>query len=307
MKKLICLLVTLLCCVFVKPAVAQNSDLTQIPSSYTENLKFCEGTVLYKNKLLVSNFGTTELNPLNTLGKGYIASIENGKTQTFIPNDGYLSAPKGMAVVSHHLFIADVGKVVVYNLKKLNEKPIVINLPKEDLFVNDIVALGKMLIVSVTNTGKLYGIDVSDLSILANSKLIPLGNVPGANGLCVSGNMLYIASYNPTGVPNDENVIYAANILSSTPSLTKFIPNIHHGQYDGLAISEDGQKMYFTSWVNARVKEPAVFAVDLTDPDKYVRILDFGVKFVGPADITVSKGVIWIPDLATSTVYRFNL
>lgn len=309
MQKLISIIAVLSLCLPVKSVLAidPNQGQTQTQTTYTNNLKFCEGTVKYKNALLVSNFGTDELDPLNTLGKGYILSIEDGQVETLIPNDGYLSAPKGMAVVTHHLFIADVAKVVVYNLKKLNEKPIVINMPKEDLFVNDIVALGKMLVVSVTNTGKLYGIDVSNLSTLATTKLISLGTVPGANGLCVSGDMFYIASFNPTGISNAQNVIYAASISNPNQPLEKFIPNMPHGQYDGIAISDDGERMYFTSWVTSELSEPAVFMVDLTDPDKYVRTLDFGVKFSGPADITVSKNAIWIPDLPASTVYRFNL
>ena len=307
MRKLIYILVVLLFCAHMRPVSAQDLTKEKNKSTYTKNLKFCEGTVKYKNALLVSNFGTTELNPLNNLGKGYVASIENGKVKVLIPNDGYLSAPKGMAVVAHHLFIADVAKVVVYNLKQLTQKPVVINFPEEDLFVNDIVALGKMLIVSVTNTGKLYGIDVSDLTTLSNTKLIELGTIPGANGLCVSGDTFYIASYNPTGVSNEQNVIYAASISVPNQPLTKFIPNIPHGQYDGIAISDDGQKMYFTSWITSEMQNPAVFMVDLTDPEKYVRILDFGVKFLGPADITVSNGFIWIPDLAASTVYKFKL
>ena len=67
-----------------------------------------------------------------------------------------------MAVKDDCLFVADVGCVVVYNMKQPEQRPVKIAFPEGELFVNDIVALGDFLLVSVTNTGHLYSIDVKD-------------------------------------------------------------------------------------------------------------------------------------------------
>ena len=68
--KTVTLFALLACFTFSTKACAQNNETLQVPSTYDQGLKFCEGTVKYKNALLVSNFGTEKLDPLNTMGKG---------------------------------------------------------------------------------------------------------------------------------------------------------------------------------------------------------------------------------------------
>lgn len=232
-------------------------------------------------------------------------AINGRKVKTFIPADGNLSAPKGMAVTEGHLFIADVGKIVVYNLRKLSDKPTIIKFPEEDLFVNDIVVIGKMLIVSVTNTGRIYGLNLSNIDVISYLKPQLLGDVPGPNGMAIYENNLYIASYNPEGKPRAENVIYVADIANPSAPLKKLITNLPAGQYDGIAISPDGQKIIFTSWSTTEVDEAALWVYN-TSSQIASRIMDYGVKFQGPADLTLKNGTIWIPDLPASRVYRFS-
>ena len=112
-------------------------------SVVNDGLRFCESTLPYNNGILVANFGTAELNPLNNEGKGYIMYYKDGKTETFIPTDGNLSAPKGMLAQGDRLFVCDVNKIVVYNTVNKASKPVVITLPEGHLFVND---LGMLLL-----------------------------------------------------------------------------------------------------------------------------------------------------------------
>lgn len=267
-----------------------------------EGLKFAEGTVPYKNMILVSNFGTDSLNPLNTEGRGYIVAIDGDGQHILIPPKGYLSAPKGMAIVDHHLFVADVGSVVVFNLKKPNEKPRVLKLGANDLFANDIAVMGDIVLVSVTNTGCIYGIDASDIKNLGAPKM--MGTIPGANGMVVSAGRLYVASYDPGEKPSSDNVIYVCDIASGAKSIEPLIKDLPGGQYDGIAVSEDGETLYFTSWSGK--EGGAVYSYKLSGEEP-VRTLDFGVKLVGPADISIADGVIYIPDLPKSILYRFTL
>lgn len=292
------------CLIFGSCAIslAQEHDL----NVFENGLKFCEGTVAYQNKILVSNFGGDVLNPLNEDGKGYIMAIENNKVKPFIKCDGNLSAPKGMWVFERHLFIADVKKVVVYDLTELAKKPIIIAFPEEDKFVNDISAVGNLLLVSVTNTGRLYGIDLSNMDALSKATPKLLGTIPGANGIKVYENFIYVASYNPTGVPNGENVIYVSDITKPGEPLKKLIGNLPAGQYDGIALSADGNKLYFSAWATVNNPEPSIYIYDIAKKME-AKVVDLGVKYGGPADITIKNNVLWIPDLVNSKVYRFDL
>lgn len=105
-------------------------------------------------KLLVGSFGSDEFNPLNTEGKGYILEFTDTVSRVLIPADGTLSAPKGLLVKDDYLFIADVGKMAVYNLAAPNEKPKIVPFPEGELFVNDMALHGNTLYVTVTNTGQ---------------------------------------------------------------------------------------------------------------------------------------------------------
>lgn len=288
---------------WITTAVAAIAVLGATGQTFSEGLRYCEGTVPYRNMILVSNFGTETLNPLNTEGKGYIAAIEEDEVHTLIAaQSGWLSAPKGMAVVNHHLFVADVGKVVVFNLKKPKERPQVIKLADEDLFANDVVAMGSLVLVSVTNTGRIYALDATDIEHVG--KAIVVGRVPGANGMVLGDGFLYVASYNPEEKPAAENVIYVCPVGSGSLTFRPLLKELAPGQYDGVAISDDGERLYFTNWRGANGGVVSSYKLDGSEP---VRSIDFGIKFQGPADISIHEGYIYIPDLPASKVYKFQL
>lgn len=80
-----------------------------------QDLRFCESTYPYDGGILVANFGSGQLDPLNAEGKGYINWYKNGKVSTLIPADGSLSAPKGMLVKDGYLYVCDVNRIVVFH------------------------------------------------------------------------------------------------------------------------------------------------------------------------------------------------
>lgn len=202
----------------------------------------------YQGGILIANFGTEQLNPLNTEGRGYIAYHKDNRTEILIPADGNLSGPKGMFVRDEHLFICDVNKIVVYNLQAPEKAPQVVLLPEGNLFVNDLVAEGNTLYASVTNTGKIFSIDISDPGAVG----IPAEwvSIAGPNGLIIENGTMYVASYPADGKTTDNNVIYQITDLSK-PVPEKFITT--PGQYDGIALSADKKTMYITNWTPAQV------------------------------------------------------
>lgn len=257
-----------------------------------EGIRFCESTYPYNNGILVANFGTEALNPLNTEGKGYILFVKNGKSEVVVPADGNLSAPKGMFLRDGYLYICDVNKIVVYNISKKGTKPVTIQFPEGNLFVNDLVADKNYLYASVTNTDKIFRIDISNPA--APGKPHEWATVAGPNGLLMVDGEMYVASYPADGVTKDVNVVYRIKNLSN-PSPEKFIEV--SGQYDGIALSKDRKSIYLTNWTPAQISR-----LNLSDKSLVPLKINLQEPLIGPADITVANGKIYIPDLPNSRV-----
>ena len=208
----------------------------------TRNLQICNSVCPYQDGLLITNWGTDSIDPLNSEGKGYIAFHKEGVTSILIPADGTLAAPKGMAVKDDYLFVADVNKVVVYNLNETSDQPQVISFPEGNDFVSDVAIVGNVLLAAVTNTSSIYALDISNLAHIDVGSLAVYAVVPGATSLCVSDYNLFIGSSTTYGEPTEFNVIYMIDDLSNPvpQAITHRI-----GQYQDLALTPDGESLYF--------------------------------------------------------------
>ncbi len=256
-------------------------------------LMFNESTLPYNGGLLIANFGSLELNPLNNERKGYISFYDGQNISTFIASDGSLSAPKGMLIKGEYLIICDVNKLVAYNLTDRKKAPQILQFPEGELFVNDIVAVGSYIYVSVTNTGNIFKISAKDMSAFADAEPQLWCNIVGANGIVVDKNRrMYIASYPADGVTTADNVIYQIPDMVN-PQPQKFTSRT--GQWDGLALSDDGSTLYASSWSPAEI-----VAVDITSGE--VTALELETEFVGAADFSLVDGKLYIPDLVKSLI-----
>ncbi len=256
----------------------------------SQDLKFCESVLAYGDGALIANFGSSQLNPLNNEGKGYINYYADGVMQRFIEADGTLSAPKGLLVCGDRLYVADVQKVVIYNLTDLTSKPKIVAFPEGDPYVNHLVQVGEKIFVTVTNSGNIYSIDMDGASA---PELYT--NIVGANGLLYANSELYIASYPADGVTTADNVIYKiSDIANPTPQRV----TERAGQYDGLALK--GQDLYFTDWqggVLGRLNLQSG-AIEILNPD---------MPITGAAEIDIIGDKVAVPDLVNSVVYLFEI
>ena len=258
----------------------------------TDRIRFAEAVFPSDGKLLVGSFGSSELDPLNTEGKGYVLEFTDTVSRVLIPSDGNLSAPKGMLVKDSCLLIADVGKLAVYDLRDTAAAPQIVRFPDGELYVNDMALHGNMLYVTVTNTGSIYSLDVTRPYAIDTASLKPYVTIPGANGIAIRGDTMYVASYPPDGVTTPDNAIYCIENISA-PVATKLFDR--PGQYDGLALSADGSRLYFTNWVDSEVGY-----YDFAD--KQVHLLDPGVAIGGPARLSLDGDRLYVPDLPGSRV-----
>ena len=282
-------------------AVLMLSACAATPSApevtiFDQGLRFCESTYPYDEGILIANFGSSELNPLNTEGKGYVVYYREGISEVLIPADGNLSGARGMYVRGSHLFICDVNKIVVYNLAAREETPQVIALPEGEAFVNDLAADGDSLYASVTNTGHIFRLDIADPAHAGTPELWL--SIPGPNGLVVRDGAMYVACYSPDGEAKAEHIIYRIGDLQQ-PVAEPFVTV--PGQYDGIAFSGDGKSLYVTNWAPAGISR-----IDLQTREIFPVELPLEQPLVGPADMTVADGKICIPDLPNSRVVIFE-
>lgn len=284
MKTLIC---TMWVCLSFVAASAQT-----VVNVIDKGIRYCESTYPYDGGLLIANFGTEQLNPLNTEGKGYIVLHKDGKNEVLIPADGHLSAPKGMLVRDGYLYVCDVNKVMVYNLADKAAEPRTIALPEGNLFANDLVSEGDYLYVSVTNTDRIFRVDISRPGQPGQPQ--EWLSVAGPNGLLLHEGSLYVASYPADGRTTDAHVVYRiADLKNPVAERWMEMP----GQYDGLAVASDGKALYVTNWTPAQVSR-----IDLNTRQISPLDLKLPQALVGPADITVTGGYLYIPDLPNSRV-----
>lgn len=257
-----------------------------------QGIRYCESTCPYDGGLLIANFGTEQLNPLNTEGKGYIVLHKDGKNSVLIPADGHLSAPKGMLVRDGYLYVCDVNKVMVYSLADKAAEPRTIALPEGNLFANDLVSEGGYLYVSVTNTDRIFRVDISRPGQPGQPQ--EWLAVAGPNGLLLHEGSLYVASYPADGRTTDAHVVYRiADLQNPVAEKWMEVP----GQYDGLAVASDGKALYVTNWTPAQVSR-----IDLKTRQLSPLDLKLPQALAGPADITVTDGYLYIPDLPNSRV-----
>lgn len=274
-------------------AVSCKTAANNAPSVIDDGIRFCESTLPYDGGVLIANFGTEELNPLNSEGKGYIVFWKDGKSETVVPADGNLSAPKGMFCRNGYLYICDVNKIAVYKIGNGGSSFVkAVEFPEGNLFVNDLAASGNFLYASVTNTDKIFRMDITDPE--NPGQVQEWFSVPGPNGLLVTGGEMYVASYPADGNTQEKHVIYRISNLEN-PELQKVIQV--PGQYDGIAVSSDRTTLYVTNWTPAGLS-----GIDLETGKMTPVNIDTEIPAAGPADISLANGKIYIPDLPNSRV-----
>ena len=259
----------------------------------TRNLQICNSVCPYQDGLLITNWGTDSIDPLNREGKGYIAFHKEGVTSILIPADGTLSAPKGMAVKDDYLFVADVNKVVVYNLNETSDQPQVISFPEGNDFVSDVAIVGNVLLAAVTNTSSIYALDISNLAHIDVGSLAVYAVVPGATSLCVSDYHLFIGSSTKYGEPTEFNVIYMIDDLSNPVAQ----PITHRiGQYQDLALTSDGESLYFID-KNSDKLGRLEFATGVVD------FIAVPMKWQSPSSLVWWNDQFVIADRSMSTIW----
>lgn len=269
-------------------AAAVQTGLAAEPAiCMNESILPCEGG------FLVPNYGTPDTTPQE--GKSYILyyDYKQKKLTSFIETNPSMIGPTGMALYGDTLFVCNRRNVLAYDRRNLQKPPRVVSLAADDRAVNDAAVAGDTLYVTVTNTDRVYAVDLTQFPWEAKVWL----TLPGPNGLAVCGDTIYVASIpKDYATPGEENVVYVVPDRKR-PEAERF--NSTPGLYDGVAVSADGRTVYVSDWATASVK--AVDAATKTERTIYHE------PGLSPADIALDGDTLLIPDMLHSWVIILSL
>lgn len=251
------------------------------PSVY-EGFQHPESVIAHKKHLFVSNTGE-KLEPLAKDGDGYITllSRKDNKVieQKFISD---LNSPKGMFVKRGVLYVADIDKVVGFDIKT-KEKVFEKNLAQNGAsYLNDVTKAPFGMYVSATLSDEFYKINKK-----AKVKEIKLKNnqLTGVNGISRRPlGKVFVANF---GDDNEQGNVGKFGVVRKKYKTLK-----NGGINDGIVIKG---KIYYTDWVNRLENDGEI--VSMRRNGKKVRKNDINTNISGPSDIYVDKRqrVLWVP------------
>lgn len=256
-------------------------------------LCYCESVYEYNDTMYISNFGSKLSSPVqDSISNGYILQYDGDKLDTLVGPNGKFFAPKGLARAGNYLYVADVNRLHAVDLSSKDKKIITIPLASNDIYVNHLLVLDDVLLISVSNSNHILALILKENGAPDISGVQLYFSVPSPNGMAVADGKLFIASFNPKGEATEENVIYMVDDFND-PDPKPFISRV--GQYDGLAVN-DGW-LYFSDW-----NEGAIGKINLDNSGQIVMLND-GQEFQSPAQISFFDGYLCIPDLMKSKVF----
>jgi hypothetical protein len=276
MKRVISILTGM---VLVINTMAQDSTALAHPESVISDGKF----------LYVTNIGKN-LDPAGKDGDGYISKLSlDGKVVQRTFNLTKLNAPKGTAIIRGMLYVADIDRVVGFELAtgkqftEINLSPVT-----GSNFVNDLTTMDDFtLYASCTDVGKIAEVNIRT----GNVRII--ADVKGANGITYdkATNRLYTCSFDFQNMQGGElGVITWKNHIPGYEKLGDV-----HGAFDGLALLDD-HTLIVSDW--GAMDHPAGFVEKFDLKTNKATKLDWPL-IGGPADFYLNAGEkkLYIPAL----------
>lgn len=247
----------------------------------------------------VSNIGAA-LKPTAKDDDGFISQLApSGEIRKlhFLPAEGAstLHAPKGVAVIDGTLYVADIDRIVGFELasrKQVFEAPIPEKFSEaRSPFLNDVTARGdNALFVSASNLGKVFSVS------LKSGRYTPVASgIPAVNGLAfdAASSILYAVSFGQKGQPGG---LYRIDLARDGNAAEVETLHADIGQLDGLVILPDDGRLLMSDWGDA--KWPATFHLYNLQTDTLSE-MNAAKGVQGPADFVYSAQAneLWIPDL----------
>lgn len=224
---------------FAKKPNLSSTKLTDI--KVVKGFSAPESVVVDDNFYYVSNVGK-KLEPSTKDGDGFISKLsKSGEILDlkFLPVSENLNAPKGMTIINNVLYVADIDRVVGFDLKT-KQKTFELNIPNT-IFLNDICEKDSTsFFVSSTDLGKIFEVDITKKSF---SEVEINEDLTGVNGLFYRDEKLF---FNTMGDKKTIKGFIGSVSLKKDGAKVKKIEDTD-GTFDGLVVFKNGT-MISTDW-----------------------------------------------------------
>ena len=252
-----------------------------------------ESVIKFGDKLFVSNIGGMQPNPMALDSNGFISEVSaDGKMLEKKFAKSMLNGPKGMAIAKNVLYVADIYRVVGFDLhsgKEVSEVSI-----SEAAMLNDLCTINDTtLAVSESIHNKIYLVNVP----AKTHDLI--GSINGANGLTYDAKRKQLFACGMGVQMDGKGKLYVKDINSKDTVFAE-LPNSPTGIFDGLEIMDDDH-LLATDWISfaANNKSGRLVAYNLKDHSRKVYVAD-----TGPADLHYDKAshMIYLPQMLKNSL-----
>ena len=234
-----------------------------------------------QNRIFVSNIGK-EMKPTAKDGDGFISEVLADGTivKKHLTPQGTLNAPKGIAVVDDVIYVADIDRVVGFDINSGN--PVFSwDFSQDTTFLNDLIAIeDRILLVSASDTGAIYQISLGDRKITDLR-----GHVPGANGIAYNAETKTVYAVGLGENFNGKGNLY--QLALSEPDAEFELIHSSSGFLDGIALLDNSHIIY-SDWVDISKPTPGtIYLYDLSS--KQTTTLALPIKISSPADFYYQK------------------
>lgn len=252
MKRIVVLSTLLACVLGITVLKAQ-------PVIITPGLDHPESAIVHNGFIYVTTIGKGELAPTAKDGNGTITKLDrSGKVVDAAFNKSPLDAPKGTAIVKNTLYVADIDRIVGFDLGT-GKQTDVIDLSAEHVnFLNDLAVKGdSVLFVTSTDQNKIFSVSLGKTHRV---KTVDVPAITGANGLeyDAKSNTLYVCGMEFNDAPKGEigKITWAAGRAKYTR-----ITNLT-GLFDGLVLLND-HTLVVSDWISMKVFSARLVSIDL--------------------------------------------
>lgn len=232
-------------------------------------------------------------------GNGFISRLNaDGSVETLklIPQAGDppLNGPKGLCIIGTLLWVADIDRVVAYDLetgKQFSEYSLA---EKKVIFANDLSEIEGKLLVTDTAGDQILQLKGADRGTITGAEVIEKGVFGGANGITTDGQgTIYLATFPIGEMLKAGGLVRAFTFGESLDKRSKL--GFAVGQWDGVAVGADGT-IYASDWSTSGIwklapgGQPEQIAKDLQGPADFCLLKDGSALLVpemGASKITV--------------------
>lgn len=254
-----------------------------------------ESVAAHEGHRYVSNLGTLQ-DPTGLDGDGFVSDLDARgnilELTAFKPEHAPLNAPKGLAVVDDRLYVADIDRVVGFDIATREAVFEAIWEPNAPTLLNDLAVLDDAtLLVSDTLGGTLLRLDLTtgQFALIAPE-------LPGANGIAIDpeARRAWIV-----GVGSDfmGGGVFAVDL--DEPERGARAIEGPFGVLDGVSLLPNG-RLLISDWVSSEPTPGRLLVV--TPANGKERSIELDLH--GPADFYLDRkrDVLWIPAMTDNCV-----